>query len=183
MPTVPTQTEAIHYFRAVQAFIFSLLGSLLIILSLQALTLNYMWTTIAALGAVSVVVPSMLAMRRARMNTPGGPSVAHLRLSRLITVGNSAICLLIVAAAWAVPHFGHANLTILVFCVLVGLYLLPVAYLVRFASFAVVGVAILIGAIVPVYVYGASAGSAVAGLVTGLLLWIASFLVFTRSSQ
>ena len=183
MPTVPAQTESIHYFRAVVACVVSFLGTALVLFSIPAITPNFLWTTLAAIASLLVIVPAILAVRRARRNTSPEPTIDHKQTARKVGMIHLVFGLLVVATAWYFPHSGRTDLTVHAICVLFALYLATLGLLLRFVPFYVAAVAVFIAATVPVHIYGAALGSAIAGLITGLLLWTTAFLVFSRSSQ
>jgi hypothetical protein len=183
MPTVPAQTEANNYFRAVEALVFAIFGTLLVIFSIQAIKPNYIGITFAALGSVSVIVPAILAMRRASRNKPAEPTIHFKHTERLISLSNLVYGLLLIFTAWFVPNHGHGRFTVPALAVVLALYLSTTAWLVDFVPFYSVGVAVVVASIFPFYTSAPATAPAVSGLVTGFLLWISAFLVFSRATE
>lgn len=177
MPTLEPQTEALHFFRAAQALVFSLLGTALVVLSVPTLTTNYLWTTFTAIASIFVIVPSTLAVRRARRNRPQEPSL-YFRALRwrwsLIQLIFAIAAVLAIKFPFSLElHTSHIILGI------AAVYVLVAAVILRFIPFYVVGAAVLLTAFVPFHLFQ----PAVEFLVTGLLFWLGSFLVFSRSAQ
>jgi hypothetical protein len=183
MPTVPPQTEADHYFRAVQSVIFAIVGTLLVLFSVPAIRPNWMGIFFAALCSVSVIIPAALAMRTASRNLPTEIPLAHKRLERNLSLNNSIFGILLIASAWYFPNHGQPRMTIPAVAAVLAIYMLATAWLVEFKTFAFVGIALFVAAMVPWATMATASAPPVAGLLAGLMLWVASFLVFSRTSQ
>jgi hypothetical protein len=177
MPKVEPQTEALHFFRAAQALVLSLLGTALVVLAVPTLTTNYLWTTFTAIASIFVIVPSTLAVRRARRDRPQEPSL-YYRALRLRWSLLQVVLVIAVVLAAKFPfslelHTGHLILGV------GAIYVAAAAVILRFVPFYFVAAAVLLAAIVPFHL----SQPAVGFLITGLLFWMGSFLVFSRSTQ
>ena len=90
------------------------------------------------------------------------------------------ICL-IIFAAWYLPYSGRSLWLIPAIILIIGLHLLPIARLVQFASFYVLGVILILLALIGARFVPGLQSDGYKSLATGFLLWIGSFLVFTRN--
>jgi hypothetical protein len=183
MSKVMPQTEANHYFRAVQGLIFAIFGTLLVIFSIQAIGPNYKGITFAALGSISVIIPAILAMRRASRNRPTELNMHFKRTERLISACNLIAGFLLVFCAWFFPNHGHGRITVPVLATVLAIFIALTAWLLDFLPFYSLAVAVLVASIIPFYTSAPASAPAISGLITGLLLWVGSFLVFSRTSQ
>jgi len=177
MATVETETEALHFFRANQALALSLLGTGLVVLSVPELTANYLWTTFTAIASIFVIIPSALAVQRARRNRPQEPSL-HFRALRRRWWLLQLLFIIVVVLAMRFPfflalHTGHIILA------LGAAYVALAAMVLRFWMFFIVAVAVLATAFVPFHVWQ----PAVEFLIAGLLSWLGAFLVFSSLGQ
>jgi hypothetical protein len=177
MATVETETEALHFFRASQALAFSLLGTAMVVLSVPELTTNYLWTTFMAIASIFVIVPSTLAVRRARRNRPQEPSIKFRALRRrwwlVQLVFAIAVVFIMRSPYFLALHTGHIILA------LGAVYVVAAAIVLRFWMFIIVAAAVLGTAFVPFHLWQ----PAVEFLIAGLLSWLGSFLVFSSLGQ
>src|SRR5580698_2605363 len=161
MPTVQTETEALHFFRAAQAMVLSLLGTGLGVLSVPELTGNYLWTTFMAIASIFVIVPSALAVGRARQNRPQEPSQKFRALRRrwwLLQLLFAVVVVLILRSPlFLALHTGH------LFLAVGAVYVAVVAIVLRFWLFFIVAVAVLATAFVPFHLWQPAVEFLIAG--------------------
>lgn len=181
MPHEPAQTEAAHFFRSVESLILAIFGTLWILFAIQLLNDYWLWLVFAALAAIFTIVPAALSVRRAIRRRPAEPTISLERDRRIFAIIHIVQAVLILFVIWYLPYTGRSLWTIPAIILILGLHLLPIAKLVQFSSFYVLGVILILLALIGARFVPGLQSDGYKSLAAGFLLWIGSFLVFTRN--
>jgi hypothetical protein len=181
MPHEPAQTEAAHFFRSVESLILAVFGTLWILFAIMLLNDYWLWLAFASLASIFTIVPAILSVRRAIRRRPAEPTISLQRDRRIFGLIHLVEGVLILFVAWYLPHTGRSLWTIPAIILIIGLTLLPIATLVQFASFYVLAILLILLAVIGGHFLPGLQTDGYKSLAAGFLLWIGSFLVFTRN--
>jgi hypothetical protein len=176
----PAQIEAAHFFRSIESLILAVFGTLWILFAIQLLNDYWLWLVFAALAAIFTIVPAALSVRRVHRRRQAEPTISLERDRRIFALIHIVQGVLIIFAIWYFPHTGRDLWTIPAIILILGLHLLPIAKLTKFPTFYVLGVILILLALLGARLVPGLQSDGYKGLAAGFLLWIGSFLVFTR---